>query len=113
MIEKPCNHTDLRLVPSSHRGRFRFQIPSVQPRIAQPDFYSFGTTFQARPPQTRSAASEKWMTNDESTRAGASIEVSLGLAPLSDVVDYELHEVLVAVADDDVFDAFRGWFSWP
>ena len=43
----------------------------------------------------------------------ASRECCLGLTPPSDVVDDELHKVLVAVAVDDVFGCVCGRFSWP
>ncbi|TFB74801.1 hypothetical protein E3O06_06785 [Cryobacterium glaciale] len=51
--------------------------------------------------------------SDESSGVGASIERGLGLVPPGDVVDNELHEVLVAIADDDIFDGVGKRFSWP
>ena len=41
------------------------------------------------------------------------IELGLGLAPSGDVVDDELREVLVAVADRDVLDSLGRKFSRP
>ena len=55
----------------------------------------------------------KYIADEESTRACARIRRSIGLAPPGDVVYDELHEVLVAIADDHVFDGVCRRFAWP
>ena len=41
------------------------------------------------------------------------IELGFGPAASYDVLDYELGEVPVAVADRNVLHGIGGWFSWP
>jgi hypothetical protein len=42
-----------------------------------------------------------------------STEGSLSLSPMGDVLDHELYEVLIAIADDHVLDRVGRRFSWP
>ena len=49
----------------------------------------------------------------ESARVCASMKRSLGFAASVDVLDDEQHEVLVAIADDNVFDRVGRRFPWP
>lgn len=48
-----------------------------------------------------------------SNRGNASRECGLGLAPLGDVVDDELHKVLIAITDDDVSHGVGRQFTEP
>ena len=51
------------------------------------------------------------ITHSASGKLGANMDV--GLTPPGHIVDDELHEVLVTIADDHVFDAVGGRVSRP
>jgi len=48
-----------------------------------------------------------------STRFSARVERCLGIAATRDIVDDELHEVLVAIDNDNVLHGVSGRFAWP